>query len=132
MLDLLGRAYGARVLLLVGSGDNGGDALYAGALLARRGVQVQARAAQPRQGARRGARRAARRRRPRRRVRDRGLAPDVVVDGIVGIGGRGGLREDAAAVVAALGGVPVVAVDVPSGVDVDTGELDGPHVTRRP
>ena len=32
------------------------------------------------------------------------------------------------AAVAASAGVPVVAVDVPSGVDVDTGELDGPHV----
>ncbi len=42
VLDYLGHAYGARVLLLVGSGDNGGDALYAGALLARRGVQVRA------------------------------------------------------------------------------------------
>ena len=42
VLDLLGAAYGRRVLLLVGSGDNGGDALYAGALLARRGVQVEA------------------------------------------------------------------------------------------
>src|SRR6478672_127274 len=42
VLDLLGRAYGARVLLLVGSGDNGGDALYAGVLLARRGVAVEA------------------------------------------------------------------------------------------
>src|SRR6476620_7653449 len=42
VLDLLGTAYGRRVLLLVGSGDNGGDALYAGALLARRGVQVEA------------------------------------------------------------------------------------------
>src|ERR1700754_2964004 len=41
-IDLLGEAYGRRVLLLVGSGDNGGDALYAGALLARRGVQVEA------------------------------------------------------------------------------------------
>ena len=29
---------------------------------------------------------------------------------------------------AAFAGVPVVAVDTPSGVDVDTGELDGPHV----
>jgi ADP-dependent NAD(P)H-hydrate dehydratase / NAD(P)H-hydrate epimerase len=38
VLELLGRAYGARVLLLVGSGNNGGDALYAGAFLARRGV----------------------------------------------------------------------------------------------
>ena len=42
VIDLLGSAYGRRVLLLVGSGDNGGDALYAGALLARRGVQVEA------------------------------------------------------------------------------------------
>src|SRR5262245_56247966 len=42
VIDLLGSAYGRRVLLLVGSGDNGGDALYAGALLARRGAQVEA------------------------------------------------------------------------------------------
>lgn len=35
--QLLGRVYGSRVVLLVGSGDNGGDALYAGARLARRG-----------------------------------------------------------------------------------------------
>ena len=33
-----GRVYGARVVLLVGTGDNGGDALYAGELLARRGA----------------------------------------------------------------------------------------------
>ena len=51
------------------------------------------------------------------------------MDGIVGIGGRPGLRPDAVAALAAVPGVPVVAVDVPSGVDVDTGELDGPHVT---
>src|SRR5690242_9511687 len=42
VLDLLGGGYGARVLLLVGSGDNGGDALYAGAQLAHRGAAVQA------------------------------------------------------------------------------------------
>src|SRR4051812_15359987 len=42
VLDLLGTAYGRRVLLLVGSGDNGGDALHAGAQLARRGVRVDA------------------------------------------------------------------------------------------
>src|SRR4029453_6919028 len=35
-----GGVYGARVVLLVGSGDNGGDTLYAGATLARRGAQV--------------------------------------------------------------------------------------------
>src|SRR5690349_22969980 len=42
VVDLLGGAYGRRVLLLVGSGDNGGDALYAGAMLARRGCSVAA------------------------------------------------------------------------------------------
>ena len=40
--SLLDRVYGSRVALLVGSGDNGGDALFAGALLARRGAVVTA------------------------------------------------------------------------------------------
>ena len=131
VLDLLGSAYGRRVRLLVGSGDNGGDALYAGVLLARRGCAVEAWLLSD-------------------RVHEAGLAalraaggvvcpvrsdatssgarPDVVVDGIVGIGGQPGLRPAAVAALAAVEGVPVVAVDVPSGVNVDTGELDGPHV----
>ena len=124
--DFLGGVYGRRVLLLVGPGDNGGDALYAGALLARRGAAVeallladQAHAAGLAELRARGGRVVA-------------LAsanrPDVVVDGIVGIGGRPGLRPDAAEAVAAFPGVPVVAVDVPSGVGVDAGTLDGPHV----
>jgi hydroxyethylthiazole kinase-like uncharacterized protein yjeF len=54
---------------------------------------------------------------------------DVVVDGIVGIGGRPGLRPEAQMAVEAVAGLPIVAVDTPSGVDVDTGELDGTHVT---
>ncbi len=37
-----GRVTGARAVLLVGSGNNGGDTLYAGAYLARRGVEVLA------------------------------------------------------------------------------------------
>src|SRR5215469_9065271 len=37
-----GRIYGSRVVVLAGTGDNGGDALYAGALLARRGASVTA------------------------------------------------------------------------------------------
>ena len=38
--QLLGRRYGSRAVVLAGSGDNGGDALYAGAQLARRGVSL--------------------------------------------------------------------------------------------
>ncbi|MCO7195373.1 NAD(P)H-hydrate dehydratase, partial [Pseudonocardia sp. McavD-2-B] len=55
---------------------------------------------------------------------------DVVVDGIVGISGRGALRDPAPELVAAAdgAGVPIVACDLPSGVDCDTGATDGPHV----
>src|SRR5512139_1646873 len=128
VLDLLGQAYGSRVLLLVGSGDNGGDALYAGSMLARRGAAVEALLLSPEKAHRAGldALRAA----GGLVVGDVDAAhePDVVLDGIVGIGGTGPLREGAARVVEKLGDVPFVAVDVPSGVDVDTGEVDGPHV----
>src|SRR5580692_126098 len=43
-----GGVYGARVVILAGTGDNGGDALYAGERLARRGAAVTAIAAGPR------------------------------------------------------------------------------------
>ena len=39
---LLGSVYGRRVVLLVGTGNNGGDALFAGTSLARRGARVTA------------------------------------------------------------------------------------------
>ncbi|WP_434741700.1 NAD(P)H-hydrate dehydratase [Micromonospora sp. SH-82] len=124
-----GGVYGARVLLLVGSGDNGGDALFAGEHLARRGAAVSALLVD------------------RDRVHAEGLAAlraaggrvvdgppptvDLVVDGIVGIGGRGGLRETAQQLAGGLirhrgrdgHRAVVVAVDVPSGVAVDTGDV---------
>jgi hydroxyethylthiazole kinase-like uncharacterized protein yjeF len=132
VLDLLGGGYGRRVLLLVGSGDNGGDALYAGVLLARRGCAVEAWLLSDRaHEAGVAALRAAGGRVVRGGVR-RGAPsttrPDVVVDGIVGIGGHGGLRDEAVRALAAVRGVPVVCVDTPSGVEVDTGEITGEHV----
>lgn len=127
VIELLGGAYGRRVVLLVGSGGNGGDALYAGALLARRGAAVDAWLLSER--AHPGGLAALRSAGGRVVDGVRHPTADVVIDGIAGIGGRAGLRPDAVAALAALRGVPIVAVDVPSGVDVDTGELDGPHVT---
>lgn len=50
---------------------------------------------------------------------------DLVLDGIVGIGGRGGLRPEAEPYARAARTGVVVAVDVPSGVDADTGEVAG-------
>ncbi|KOV93555.1 carbohydrate kinase [Streptomyces sp. NRRL B-1140] len=128
--DLLGRVYGSRVVLLVGSGDNGGDALYAGARLARRGAGVTAVLLAPERAHAPGLA-ALRRAGGRVAAAGRGEAlvegADLVLDGIVGIGGKGGLRPDAVplAAAAARSRGAVVAVDLPSGVDADTGEVHG-------
>ncbi|MHA6624555.1 NAD(P)H-hydrate epimerase [Pseudonocardia sichuanensis] len=134
MLAAGGRVAGRRVVLLVGAGGNGGDALWAGVELRRRGVGVTAVLLDPDRAHPAGL---AALRRAGGRVVDAGsglvaeLGADLVVDGIVGISGRGALREPAAGLVAAVerAGVPVLAVDLPSGVDPDTGAADGPAVT---
>ncbi|MFI5777231.1 NAD(P)H-hydrate dehydratase [Nocardia sp. NPDC051570] len=119
-----GGVAGRAVTLLVGSGDNGGDALWAGSMLRRRGVAVSAVLLSPERAHMRGL---AALRRAGGRVRDDLGEPDLVVDGIVGISGRGPLRPRAAELVAAVR-VPIVAADLPSGVDPDTGAVDGPAV----
>ncbi|WP_328632630.1 NAD(P)H-hydrate dehydratase [Streptomyces sp. NBC_00356] len=130
--DLLGKVYGSRVTLLVGSGDNGGDALYAGARLARRGAGVTALLLNPDRAHTGGlaALRAAGGTvldAQDENATERVGRADVVVDGIVGIGGKGGLRPRAAELADAARGT-VVAVDLPSGVDADTGEVRGEAV----
>ncbi|MGW8566461.1 NAD(P)H-hydrate epimerase [Isoptericola sp. NPDC055881] len=144
-----GPVRGARVVLLVGAGNNGGDALHAGAVLARRGLEVTAvlvaerfhaegRAALEGAGGRvvelfsapglLGA------------VLDDAARADVVLDGLVGIGAHGPLRGLAEQVVSGLSArdarragadspltAPwVVAVDLPSGIGVDDGAVPGP------
>ncbi|SNR86442.1 yjeF C-terminal region, hydroxyethylthiazole kinase-related/yjeF N-terminal region [Geodermatophilus saharensis] len=128
-LRLLGRAHGTRATLLVGGGNNGGDALFAGAHLAARGARVTAVLLDPARAHPAGL---AALRRAGGRVAgpdgDDGLdRADLVLDGIVGIGGRGGLRPEAARLAqrAATGPGLTVAVDVPSGVDADTGAVGG-------
>lgn len=134
----LGRVYGARVLVLAGPGDNGGDALFAGAQLARRGAVVRAAAAASARDssgepALHAAGAAALRAVGGQVLPDAVAAAafaqrgvDLVVDGIVGIGGRPGLqgrpRELAMLARAARErGATVVAVDLPSGLDAATG-----------
>ncbi|MGW6056576.1 NAD(P)H-hydrate dehydratase [Streptomyces sp. NPDC055189] len=131
--EVLGKVYGSRVVLLVGSGDNGGDALYAGARLARRGAGVSAVLLSPERVHAGGL--AAFRAAGGRVVASEGAEgvlgrADLVVDGIVGIGGKGGLRAPAAQLAGAVreSGVPAVAVDLPSGVDADSGEVAGAAV----
>ncbi len=131
--EMLGRVAGARVVLLVGGGDNGGDALYAGALLARRGARVRVALLDPQRAHSNGL---AALRRAGGAVLNDTDAPDeiarahLVVDGIVGIGGQPGLRPRATTLAssAAESPAPVLAVDLPSGVAVDTGETPASSV----
>jgi hydroxyethylthiazole kinase-like uncharacterized protein yjeF len=135
LLKDAGGIYGARVLLLVGSGDNGGDTLYAGAALAARGAGVQALLLSPDRVHGDGL--AALRRAGGRTVGELPEQADLVLDGIVGIGASGGLRPPAAEIAGRLAALRsrdgdrplVVAVDVPSGVSVDTGDVPGDAVT---
>ncbi len=128
---LIGRVPGSRVVVLAGSGDNGGDALFAGARLASRGAAVLAVTAGSRvheQGAA-----ALRTAGGRLASADDDAVPaaigaaDLILDGLLGIGGHGGLREPQASLagLAARSPAVVVAVDLPSGVDADTGEVEG-------
>ncbi|MFC9766931.1 NAD(P)H-hydrate dehydratase [Rhodococcus jostii] len=122
-----GGVAGRTITLLVGSGDNGGDALWAASMLRGRGVAATAVLLKP------------------EKAHEAGLAaftaaggrvaalsgelgvPDLVIDGIVGISGRGPLRPDAAALVDRID-APIVSADLPSGADPDTGAVDGPAV----
>ena len=131
--ELRGGVAGSAVAILVGSGNNGGDALWAGAGLAARGARVVALTLSSRwheEGAealvaRGGSVRAS------GSLTDEAVAAlladaDVIIDGILGIGGRGELRDRAAqcASWASMSGAPVIAVDVPSGVDADSGAVE--------
>ena len=88
---MLDRVYGSSVVLLIGSGSNGGDALYAGVRLAGRGAQVRAVLLDPERAHAAGL---AALLGAGGRIADASVidGADLVVDGIVGIGGRGGLR----------------------------------------
>ncbi|OAK50989.1 bifunctional ADP-dependent NAD(P)H-hydrate dehydratase/NAD(P)H-hydrate epimerase [Rhodococcoides kyotonense] len=124
LLARTGGVVGREVCVLVGSGDNGGDGLWAGAMLRQRGVAVKAVLLKPDRAHAEGL--AAFRRAGGKVVESPGQ-PDLVVDAIVGISGKGPLRRDADALVSALD-APIVAADIPSGVDPETGSVDGPAV----
>lgn len=128
----------ARVLLAVGSGGNGGDALYAGRDLLAGGHQVDAVLLG----------------RDRHtgdvRVHDRALEAfteagghvigyadlwtrrpcpyRLLIDGVLGTGGSGGVDPRTATVLDFAGRrlIPLLSVDVPSGTDADTGADPGP------
>ena len=87
--------------VVCGKGKNGGDGLVALEVLRAAGRQA-----------------------------DEGLEGEVLIDALFGTGFHGEPREEAAETIEAINGagVPVVSVDVPSGVDASTGEAPGAAV----
>uniref|UniRef100_UPI000478ECA0 NAD(P)H-hydrate epimerase n=1 Tax=Arthrobacter sp. H41 TaxID=1312978 RepID=UPI000478ECA0 len=136
------RANRSSVVVLVGPGNNGADALYAGERLLRRGVAVTAFAVagevHPEASAlfsRRGGRFEHLNSNNLPELAARAVRATLLIDGILGTGARGGLRGNAAELVSAINAragvrgersLLVVACDLPSGVDVDSGELSEP------
>jgi ADP-dependent NAD(P)H-hydrate dehydratase / NAD(P)H-hydrate epimerase len=99
-----------RFTVVCGGGANGGDGRIAAETLRRDGVKatvVDAKTGAEELG-----------------------EPDVVIDALFGTGFRGQPRAPAAALIERMNtvGAPVLAVDVPSGVDASTGEVAGPAV----
>lgn len=117
-----------RVVALVGQGNNGNDALVALALLHERGWQCSAiplnRSESPELPVNRSSLSS---------IEATGVESleyaDLILDGIFGIGGRAELSNDIAGVITAAHRVrikrrtPLVAIDVPSGVDASSGSV---------
>ena len=122
----MGAGYGKRVTVLAGHGNNGGDGWVAARHLTRRGAAVTVRPfGSPRAGSA-----------PERAliaarsagvaISDRPAPADLVIDAVFGSGFRGSMAVE---VVAAIDpGAPVLAVDIPSGVEAATGQVQGPAV----
>ena len=93
-----------QVVALCGKGANGGDGRIAVRLLREAGVDA--------------------------READDPAGADIVIDALFGTGFRGEPRPDAAALIERMNasGAPIVAVDLPSGVDASTGEVAGAAV----
>jgi NAD(P)H-hydrate epimerase len=133
----IGGAYGRRVLVLAGKGNNGGDGLVAARHLATWGAFPVVVFPDDPATLKGDARTNLQRLRNVRRLRfnDAGFArelrrADVVVDALYGTGFKGTLAGPPARCVTAVNGsgLPVVAVDIPSGVDGITGRVEGPAI----
>jgi NAD(P)H-hydrate epimerase len=132
-LLLDGDARGRRVLVIAGSGGNGGGGMAAARHLAVAGAEVEVRLTVPperldpvpkRQQASLGAIGIPTGFRPDERLPDTSL----VIDAALGYGQRGAPSGEAARLIGALQDAPVLALDVPSGLELETATLHEPHV----
>lgn len=115
--ETYGRIYGTTVVIVVGPGNNGGDALYAGGLLVRRGVRVSAHCVLP--GVFHAEAMSAFLSAGGSVTEDLECDCDLVIDGIAGLGSE---RPVDMKLAQWINDQPlVVSVDIPSGVSADTG-----------
>ena len=132
--DWLGGVAGRRVVVLAGAGNNGGDALVAARFLSQRGATVTALCLPVKDASSPVANHA-------RTLEAMGIgcvpltdfdriSADLLVDGLLGTGIRLPLREPLPQLIAAVNrsGTPVVAIDLPSGLDSESGEGDAEAV----
>jgi NAD(P)H-hydrate epimerase len=126
----MGVGYGSRVVVLAGGGNNGGDGYVAARYLAGRGASVVVHAlGEPKDPAGAAGKAAARARAAGVRIVPIGAPEptDLVIDALFGVGFRGTLPDVVVPWTAAA--APVLAVDVPSGLDAATGAASGPVFT---
>lgn len=136
-MRLVGGAYGRRAVVVCGKGNNGGDGLVAARYLDGAGVRTTVLSVE---GGLREPAAANLRRLEHTTVRTRPFSAaalerelarsDVAVDAVFGIGFRGVPEGAHAEAIVALNAspAPVVAVDMPSGVDGATGAVEGDAV----
>ena len=122
------------VRIVVGKGNNGGDGLVTARLLREDGQEVDVLSTAPLEELRGDARANLERlpgSAPERFAPERLDGSGVIVDALLGTGFEGVAREPAASAIAAINavGAPVVACDVPSGVNASTGEIEAEAVS---
>jgi ADP-dependent NAD(P)H-hydrate dehydratase / NAD(P)H-hydrate epimerase len=137
-LRLVGGAYGRRAVVVCGKGNNGGDGLVAARYLDREGVRTTALLLEDDAFSGPAASNLARlettsvrRRAWSSRELERELErADVAIDAIFGTGFRGPPAGPFAETIEELAAssVPLVSVDIPSGVHGETGAVEGPAV----
>lgn len=139
VIKALGGVYGKRVTVLCGKGNNAGDGFVAAGYLARRGIACNVVLIVDPQELRGDALDAYGKMlgsAVRIRRFDAGWLArelkrsDLVIDAMLGTGSRGGLRGEMAAAAAAANGsgLPILSIDIPSGVNGETGAVEGEAV----
>ena len=133
---LTGSAHKARILVLVGPGNNGGDALEAATILTESGAEVVAllpveMTSQPPDAANalhRATRAGVHFMPPEQFTTIDGIGWSLVIDGLLGIGLKRPLDGTLRSLVATVNtfSSPLLALDVPTGLDADTGMVVGP------